>query len=241
LAQRGQARLPARGEQQVYPRDTVQPQPADLGLDGGSQSFSFPRPARSGDYGTLEILDGEREEDTYISEKGNLWTYITVEGAMCHLLRDELPMFYTLYNGFVSHVSPTNAWMEGIDLKGRIGTGDMPHSRAAAEYVTIHRSSLVYENEGKLELCWGIQPEWLPDGAKLSAKRALTQFGRCEFSLQRFGATLALDYRLASEAGYPVPEEVRFHIPKLKEALTSMRVNGETRMLSPGESVIKLS
>ncbi len=191
--------------------------------------------------GTLEILDGEREEDTYSSEKGALWTYITVEGAMCHLLRDELPMFHALYNGFVSHVSPTNAWVEGLELKGRIGTGDMPHCWAAAEYVTIHRNSMVYENEGKLELCWGVQPEWLHDGAKLSAKRALTKFGWCEFSLQRSGSVLALDYKFAPEAGYPAPEEVRFHIPKLKEVLTSIRVNGETRLLMPGESVIKLS
>jgi hypothetical protein len=191
--------------------------------------------------GTLEILDGEREEDTYIFEKGNLWTYITVEGAMCHLLRDELPMFYTLYNGFVSHVSPTNAWMEGIYVKGRIGSGDMPHSWAAAQYVTIHRSSLVYENEGKLELCWGVQPEWLHDGAKFSVKRALTKFGRCEFNVQHLGTTLVLDYDLAPKAGSPAPEEVRFHIPKLKEAIKSIRVNGKTRMLSPEESVIKLS
>jgi hypothetical protein len=191
--------------------------------------------------GTLEILDGEREEDTYTYEKGDLWTYITAEGAMCHLLRDELPMFHALYNGFVSHVSPTNAWVEGIYLKGRIGNGDMPHCWAASEYVTIHRNSLVYENEGKLELCWGVQPEWLHDGAKLSVKRALTQFGWCEFSLQRSGSSLALDYKLAPETGYPIPEEVRFHIPKLKGALTSIRVNGETRMLTPGESVMMLS
>ncbi len=191
--------------------------------------------------GTMAILDGESEENCYTYGKGNLWTYITIEGAMCHLLRGELPMFYTLYNGFVSHVSPTNAWVEGIDLKGRIGNGDMPHCWAAAEYVTIHRNSLVYENEGKLELCWGAQPEWLLDGARLSAKRALTKFGRCEFSVQRLGSTLELDYHLAPGAGYPAPEAVRFHIPQLKEAIVSIRVNGETRPLSPGESVIQLS
>jgi hypothetical protein len=191
--------------------------------------------------GTLEILDGERQEDTYGYEKGVLWTYITVEGAMCHLLRDELPMFYTLYNGFVSHVSPTNGWVEGLKLKGRIGTGDMPHCWAAAEYVTIHRNSLVYENEGKLELGWGVQPKWLHDGAKLSAKRATTQFGKCEFNLQRLGSTLAVDYNLEREEGFPVPEEVRFHVPKLKENIRFIRINGREHRLLPGESVIRLS
>jgi len=77
--------------------------------------------------GTLELLDAQRQEDTYLYEKDHLWTYITVEGAMCHLLRDELPMFYTLFNGYVSHASPTNAWVEGILLPSRRGTGDMPH------------------------------------------------------------------------------------------------------------------
>jgi hypothetical protein len=203
-----------------------------------SRFFDPHDPAMSG---TLEILDGEREEDTYTYGKGVLWTYITVEAAMCHLLRDDLPMFYALYNGFVSHVSPTNAWVEGLALKGREGSGDMPHCWAAAEYLAIHRSSLVYENEEILELCWGVQPEWLHDGARLSAKRAMTKFGRCEFSVQRIGSTLELDYHLAPGAGYPAPEAVRFHIPRLKEAIKSIRVNGATRLLLPGESVIQLS
>ena len=191
--------------------------------------------------GTLEILDNQKQEDCYIYEKNHLWTYITVEGAMCHLLRDELPMFYTLFNGYVAHASPTNAWVEGIDLPSRHGTGDMPHGWGAAEYVTMHRNSLVYENETKLELCWGVQPDWLPDGAKLSVRRALTKFGKCDFGLQRLGPTLVLDYDLAPLVGHPVPDEVRLHIPKLKESITSVRVNGIDHPLSPGQSVLKLS
>ena len=83
---------------------------------------------------------------------------------------------------------------------------------------------------------WGVQPEWLHDGAKLSAKRAVTKFGWCEFSLQRSGSVLALDYKLAPKAGYPAPIEVRFHIPKLKQALTAIGVNGKTRLLNTGRA-----
>jgi hypothetical protein len=189
--------------------------------------------------GTLEMLDAEAQEDTWLYEPNHLWTYITVEGAMCHLLRDELPMFYRLYNGYVSHVSPTNAWVEGISLPDRAGSGDMPHGWGAAEYVTIHRNSLVYENERKLEFCWGVQPEWLHDGARLSAKRAATKFGRVDFSFQRSGPELVFDYSLAS-GGHEAPEETRLHVPKLKEAISSVRINGRSRTVAPGESVIKL-
>jgi hypothetical protein len=189
--------------------------------------------------GTLAMLDGEAQEDTWLYEPDHLWTYITVEGAMCHLLRDELPMFYKLYNGYVSHASPTNAWVEGISLPDRAGSGDMPHCWGAAEYVTIHRNALVYENESKLELCWGVHPEWLHDGARLSAKRAATKFGAVDFSLQRSGVELVLDYAL-SPAGHEPSEETRFHIPKLGEAITSVRINGRSRSVAPGESVIKL-
>jgi len=160
---------------------------------------------------------------------------------MCHLLRDELPMFYTLYNGYVSHASPTNAWVEGILLPSRRGTGDMPHGWGAAEYVTIHRNSLVYENERKLELCWGVQPDWLPDGARLAVRRAPTKFGRIEFELKRSGTALAFDYTLPAAPGFPPPEETRLHIPPLKGQINSVSINGKARALSPGESVIRLA
>jgi hypothetical protein len=190
--------------------------------------------------GTLEFLDAHAQEDTYVYEHDRLWTYITVEGAMCHLLRDELPMFYKLYNGFVAHASPTNAWVEGIILKARRGSGDMPHGWGAAEYVTIQRNSLVYENERKLEFCWGIQPDWLHDGAQLAAKRAPTKFGRVEFMLQRTGSELTFDYSLTPSADHEVPEGMRLHIPKVKGGITSGHVNGQSHALAPDESVITL-
>ena len=115
----------------------------------------------------------------------------------------------------------------------------MPHGWAAAQYVLLHRNALVFENHKYLELCWGVQPEWLRDGGKLSAHRAATKFGTVDFTLQRSGSELVFDYNLAS-AGHGAPEETRLHIPKLREAIASVRINGRARSLAPGESVIKL-
>lgn len=130
---------------------------------------------------TLKLLESQMQEGMWPFAPGNLWTYFNPSLAMCHLLRGELPRFYTLYNSYVAHAAPTNGWTEGILLKGRVGTGDMPHGWAAAAYVQIHRDCLVCENEQSLELCWGVQPEWLQDGAKISVKRAPTKFGIVDF------------------------------------------------------------
>jgi hypothetical protein len=184
-------------------------------------------------------MAGHAKEDEYVfQDRDKIWTYITVDWAMCYLLRDELSMFYRLFNGYVAHASPTNAWVEEIYPDTHVGTGDMPHGWAAGQYIHLHRNSLVFENEKKLELCWGVQPEWLEDGAKVSAKSAPTRFGKVNFELQRRGTEMALDYHLAATLN---PEQVRLHIPRGLEGIQSIRINGRSRALRPGETVITLT
>ncbi len=116
----------------------------------------------------------------------------------------------------------------------------MPHGWAAGQYVLLHRNSLVYVDGKKLELCWGVQPDWLKDGAKLSVKQAPTEFGKVQFELRRSESTLILDYNLTLAPGQAAAEEVRLHIPPLGGKITSVQVNGRVRSLYPGESVITL-
>ena len=170
-----------------------------------------------------------------------MWTYITVDWAMCYLLRDELPMFYRLFNGYVAHASPTNGWIEEIYLESRRGTGDMPHGWGAAQYVHLHRNSLVFEDGSNLELCWGVQPDWLSEGTKIAARKAPTRFGKIDFELQRSGSILTLDYNFAPGTPHAPIEELRFHIPPGLKGISLMRINGNTRAIAPGESVVKLS
>jgi hypothetical protein len=191
---------------------------------------------------TLDRMARHSQEDEYtffVMKK--LWTYITADWAMCYLLRNDLPMFYRLFNGYAAHASPTNVWIEEIFLESRLGTGDMPHGWAAAQYVHLLRNCFVLEDGKKLELCWGVQPDWLKDGAKLSVKQAPTKFGKVQFELQRSEASLILDYKLTSAPGQATAEQVRLHIPPLGGKITSVRVNGKVRSLSPEESVITLT
>jgi hypothetical protein len=73
--------------------------------------------------------------------------YLTADWAMCYLLRGDLPTFCRLFDGYVAHTSPTNAWIEEMFLGSRLDTGDMPHGWAAAQYVHLHRNSLVFEDQ----------------------------------------------------------------------------------------------
>ena len=187
----------------------------------------------------LERMAGHSKEDEYVfQDRDKIWTYITADWAMCYLLRNELPMFYRLFNGYVAHASPTNAWIEEIYPDTHVGTGDMPHGWAAGQYVLLHRHSLLFENENVLELCWGVQPEWLKDGAKITVKGAPTGFGKVDFELQRQGAALRFAYQLAKPAD---AEHVRLHIPPGLTGITSVIINGHARTLNPGETVLQLS
>jgi hypothetical protein len=169
-----------------------------------------------------------------------LFTYLTAEWATCYLIRDELTSFCRFFNGFVSHAAPTNVWVEEIHIKSRMGGGDMPHGWAAAMYMLLHRHALVFENQKYLELCWGVQPSWLDDGSRIVVKRVPTRFGKLDFELKRSGQALLLEYHLEPEGGYPSAEEIRFHIPQLKETIVSVWINGKVRTLSPGKSVMTL-
>jgi hypothetical protein len=191
---------------------------------------------------TLDRMARHCQEDEYtffVTKK--IWTYITADWAMCYLLRNDLAMFYRLFNGYAAHASPTNAWIEEIFLNTHYGTGDMPHGWAAGQYVLLHRNSLVYEDGKKLELCWGVQPDWLMEGAKLSVQQAPTVFGKIQFELRRSGPTLILDYNLTPAPGQAAAEEVRLHIPPLQGKISSVRVNGKVRSVTPEESVIPLT
>jgi hypothetical protein len=113
----------------------------------------------------------------------------------------------------------------------------MPHGWAAGQYVLLHRHSLVFENEKTLELCWGVQPEWLAEGAKVTVKKAPTRFGLLDFELQRQGAELRFDYHLAGPGS---AEHVRLHIPPGLTGITSVRINGKARALGLGETVVQV-
>jgi len=195
---------------------------------------------------SLARIAQHSQEDLYTWFKtlnnGDMWTYMTVDWAMCSLLADDLSQFYKLYKSYVAHASPTNGWPECIYVESRLGTGDTPHGWAAASYVLLHRNAFAHENENYLELCWGVHPEWLVEGAHISVRQAPTRFGKVNLDLKRSGARLAFEYKLEPVAGQVKPREVRLHLPvSVLNEIRSIRMNGTDRRLSPDEPVIRIA
>jgi len=167
---------------------------------------------------------------------------MTADWAMCYMLRDDLAMFHKLFLGHINHASPTNGWVECIYSDSRMGTGDMPHGWAAAEYVLLHRNLLIYENENSLEFCWGIHPDWLGDGAHLAIKHAPTRYGKVDFDLSRSGSMLIFEHRLVSGPEQSAPSKILLHIhPLTRKEIRSVRLNGKVRLLSAGESILSIN
>ncbi len=188
---------------------------------------------------TLDLMMRHSREDlyTYFTKK-KVWTYITVDWAMCYLLRNEPELFMKLFDGFVAHASTTNCWIEEIFLRSRLGTGDMPHGWAAAQYVHIHRNSLVYEDEGTLHLCWGAKGQWMENGIRVS--RAPTEFGVLDFSLALRGDELTLTYDLRHELNKAQPRQILLHLPPSPFRLESISVNQKLMRVSKKDRTVVL-
>lgn len=154
-------------------------------------------------------------EDQYIFfNNPKLWTYITTDWAECYLLRGELDKFYRLFNGYVRHASPTNAWIEEIFLDSRIGTGDMPHGWAAADYILLLRDSIVSERDGGLHIAAGVQPNWLMKGP-VEVRDLPTEFGEVNLTIRREdrGQPLSVTVKMSK---FPDAQEklpVTIHVP----------------------------
>ncbi len=188
---------------------------------------------------TLDLMLRHSQEDeyTYFNRK-KLWTYLTADWAMCYLLRDDLTTFYRLFDGYVAHASPTNAWIEEMFLESRLGTGDMPHGWAAAQYVHLHRNALVFEDKDILHICWGAREGWMNNG--IVVKRAPTKFGTIDFEFRRNGKALTLDYKFVRGAHQEMCRQVQLHIPPSAVQPESVRVNGNLRTLAPNQNTIDL-
>jgi hypothetical protein len=183
---------------------------------------------------TLDLIQEHSTEGEYkFFTKNKIWTYITADWAMCYLLRDELPMFHALYDGYVAHASPTNAWIEEIYLDTRIGTG-----WAAGQYVHLHRNALVFEDEDVLHLCWGAKELWFANG--ITVLRAPTKFGIIDFKLRRVDTLLNIDYKFTRNEQQDKCRCVQLHFPISSQTIGSIRVNGKVRALAPGQRALQL-
>ncbi len=238
---------PQSGKNSYLPGDPFNPEARIWGALAALYPCEFLDPHDPMLTTTLERMERHSTEGlyTFVGEPNKdkkMWTYITTDWAMCYMIRNDLSRFQRLFNGYVDHASPTNAWIEEIWIDSRIGTGDMPHGWAAADYVLLLRQALVWEMENKLHLCWGLDADWLSPEQGVVVNNAPTQFGIVSFQLKRSASSsLALSYDLQRHINQAKPEEVVLHIPpQLGTSMKSIEINRKLRPWPAGQTVISV-
>jgi hypothetical protein len=99
----------------------------------------------------------------------------------------------------------TYAWGEAINPRtGGLELGDMPHSWAAAELISLLRDMLVTEQDGALLVNSGAPDSWLLPGKHIILKNAPTEYGTVSMSLVRSDTDLTIRLDGTPPAGWRV-------------------------------------
>jgi len=108
----------------------------------------------------------------------------------------------------------TFAWGEAVNARtGGLELGDMPHSWAAAELISLLRDMIVAEQDGALLVNSGTPDSWLLPGKHIELKNAPTEYGPVNISLVRTDTELTIRLDGTPPAGWRVrlpgrPDEV---------------------------------
>ena len=123
---------------------------------------------------------------------GTLWPYGGLGIAHAALRLGMLEQTWQVLDWTMAHqtLPGTYAWGEAINPQtGGLELGDMPHSWAAAELVSLLRDLVVSEQDGVLLVNSGTPDSWLDPGKHIVLKNAPTEYGPVSVSLSRAPAT----------------------------------------------------
>ena len=110
----------------------------------------------------------------------SLWPYGATFAAQVWLYAGRADKAVDYLYAFANHAAPTRVWREeqSLDVTGHgHSNGDMPHNWASAEFIHLVRNLLVAERGERLDLLFGLPPEWSRRGAKFRIEKTPTRFG----------------------------------------------------------------
>jgi hypothetical protein len=139
---------------------------------------------------------------------GTLWPYAGLGIAHTLLRLGKLPQVWQVLDWTMQHQTLTGAyaWGEAINPdNGGLELGDMPHSWAAAELISLLRDMLLAEQDGTLVVNGGAPDAWLSPGGHEVLRNAPTQYGVASVELLRNGAgDLSVNVHGSPPAGWHV-------------------------------------
>ncbi len=178
------------------------------------------------------------QDGGYRHYQGTLWPYggLGIAHAMLRLGMVEQTQRVLAWTIDHQTLPGTYAWGEAINPQhGGLELGDMPHSWAAAEMISLLRDMLLSEDGGWLVVNAGAPDSWFDPGTTVALRNAATQYGTATVELTRASAdgTSAPDLRVVLDGNPPNGWRVR-----LPGAPTSVLVDGEARLLESGAALL---
>jgi hypothetical protein len=102
------------------------------------------------------------------------------------------------------------AWGEGINAtSGGLELGDMPHSWAAAELISLLRDLVIAEQDGWLQVNPGIPDSWLEPGKHVVLRDAPTEYGPVSVALIRAAQPTSADLNIQLDGTPPMGWRIR--------------------------------
>jgi hypothetical protein len=127
----------------------------------------------------------EPQSGGYRHVEGTLWPYGGLGIAHAMLRLGLLQPSWQVLDWTIAHqtLPGTYAWGEGVNpTSGGLELGDMPHSWAAAELISLLRDLVVAEQDGWLQVNSGIPDSWLEPGKHVIMRSAPTEYGLVDVS-----------------------------------------------------------
>jgi hypothetical protein len=124
----------------------------------------------------------------YRHVEGTLWPYGGLGIAHAMLRLGMLPELWQVLEWTMQHqtIPGTYAWGEGINAtNGGLELGDMPHSWAAAELISLLRDMVVSEQDGVIQVNGGTPDSWLDAGQHVTLTNAPSEYGPLNVSSVR--------------------------------------------------------
>ncbi len=171
------------------------------------------------------------------------WSYGSCDMARALLELGRPTEATAIFERFGKLATPTNGWVEMVDLDRNTGFGDQPHGWAAAGFVTLLRLLIVRESGSTLRLLEGIPRHWLEAGARIAITDLPTYFGPlslcCEATADTVELTLAGAFDTAPETivvnlarpGGVIPRNVIVDGNRLDVHGAEIAVAGRTRRI----------
>ena len=166
--------------------------------------------------GTLDLLDEQEVEGLVL---GTGWRDDGIRNdfassyAHAHLWAGHGEKAADVLYALANHASPLGGWRAEQMPRGQgdDSTGDMPHSRASAEFIRLVRNLVVLERGEELHLLEGMPRAWLKPGSITNFEAVPTDFGPLSFVLY-VDRTLREASLLFSLAARTPPSRVVVHL-----------------------------